>query len=391
MSGVPSSSRRLLSVVLESASSSQRVSSGTSYRPSRRTGTSQKTSDEATTGRASVATPSQHTDLNEGSTRRADEGATSKELGSRYSNGGNARRSLNYSTRSSHTQDNQRIIAELRREIHDLKRETRGRSPPKERPRKRVNASQRQHPEYSTLPLNSRHEDFSENSGSQSESRSLTPPTVPKKSLNLGEHSWSRPPLYGRKSPQMKHSSRKTIRLGGQNVVWKALDMVSSSPFSREIEKAKLPERYMAPCFEVYNGRTDPVAHIGHYHQSMALPLHNDPLMCRLFPSSLGETVMRWFNQLGRRMINSWDQMAEAFMARFITNSRKRKEMDVLLTMKLEDNETIKDYSIRFWETYNDIEGCSEKWQSQLLRWVCPLTRAYASLSSSSPPRTWKN
>ena len=53
--------------------------------------------------------------------------------------------------------------------------------------------------------------------------------------------------------------------------------------------------------------------------------------------------------------------MAEAFVARFITNSRKRKEMDALLTMKLEDNETIKDYSTRFWETYNDIKGCSEE------------------------------
>jgi hypothetical protein len=59
--------------------------------------------------------------------------------------------------------------------------------------------------------------------------------------------------------------------------------------------------------------------------------------------------------------------MAEAFVARFITNSRKRKEMDTLLTMKLEDNETIKDYSTRFWETYNDIEGVEKKWRSQLL------------------------
>ena len=53
--------------------------------------------------------------------------------------------------------------------------------------------------------------------------------------------------------------------------------------------------------------------------------------------------------------------MAKAFVARFITNSRKRKEMSTLLTMKLEDNETLKDYSNRFWETYNDIEACGEK------------------------------
>jgi phosphotransferase system HPr-like phosphotransfer protein len=70
---------------------------------------------------------------------------------------------------------------------------------------------------------------------------------------------------------------------------------------------------------------------------------------------------MRWFNQLGRRTIDSWDQMAEAFVARFITNSRKAREMDALLTMKLQDTETLKNYSIRFWETYNDIDGCSEE------------------------------
>ncbi len=53
--------------------------------------------------------------------------------------------------------------------------------------------------------------------------------------------------------------------------------------------------------------------------------------------------------------------MAEALVARFITNSRKTREMDALLTMKLEDNETIKEYSTRFWETYNDIDGCDEE------------------------------
>ena len=53
--------------------------------------------------------------------------------------------------------------------------------------------------------------------------------------------------------------------------------------------------------------------------------------------------------------------MAETFVAHFITNSRKTREMDALLTMKLEDKETIKDYSTRFWETYNDIDGCGEE------------------------------
>jgi hypothetical protein len=80
----------------------------------------------------------------------------------------------------------------------------------------------------------------------------------------MGEASRSRPPLYGEKSsPKKKHQSRRTIRPGRQNAVWKAFDLISCSPFSKEIKKAKMPERYLVPRFEICNGRTDPVIHIG--------------------------------------------------------------------------------------------------------------------------------
>uniref|UniRef100_A0A2N9FQQ7 Uncharacterized protein n=1 Tax=Fagus sylvatica TaxID=28930 RepID=A0A2N9FQQ7_FAGSY len=310
--------------------------------------------------------PSRHTNPSQDLASRADEGATSRRLRLGQQNR-DARRSLVYSTKSSQTQDSQELIAELRKEIQTLKQEAQGRKdnnqiPTKPRPTKRTHASQRENKDSPARSRGSKDEEFSETSSSQSESRSPTPPKIPKKSLNKGEPSRSRPPPYGGKSsPTRKHPSRRTARPGRQSAVWKALDLISSSPFSREIEKAKMPERFPVPRFEIYNGRTDPVTHIGQYHQSMALSRNNDPLMCRLFPSSLGEVAMRWFNQLGARTIHSWDQLAEAFVARFITNSRKRKEMGTLLTMKLEDNETLKDYSTRFWETYNDIETCGEE------------------------------
>ena len=53
--------------------------------------------------------------------------------------------------------------------------------------------------------------------------------------------------------------------------------------------------------------------------------------------------------------------MVETFVACFIINSQKTREMDALLTMKFQENETIKDYSTKFWETYNNIDGCGEE------------------------------
>uniref|UniRef100_A0A2N9IZ10 Retrotransposon gag domain-containing protein n=1 Tax=Fagus sylvatica TaxID=28930 RepID=A0A2N9IZ10_FAGSY len=190
-------------------------------------------------------------------------------------------------------------------------------------------------------------------------------------------------PLHRDNSPRMKKpSTRKIVQTGEQHAVWKALDLVSSSLFSREIKRAVLPERFTAPRFKAYNGRTDPVAHISHYQKRMDLCRYNDSLMCRLFPSSLGEIALRWFNQLGKRTIASWIQMAEAFVTRFITNCRRTKKMDALLTLKLEDGESIKDYATRFWETYNDIDNCSENVAVRTFKSGLPLeTRLRQSLT----------
>jgi hypothetical protein len=74
MSGIPSSSRRHRFMEQELTNSAQKVSSGTSYRPSRRTESSYETTEAAAAGKTSVVAPSQRTDPNDGSVRRADQG-----------------------------------------------------------------------------------------------------------------------------------------------------------------------------------------------------------------------------------------------------------------------------------------------------------------------------
>ena len=184
-----------------------------------------ETPNEASKG-ASARAPPQHTDPNKVSFKRKDQQATSK--GSHNPGRQNVHRSIKYISRTSQIEDSQRVIANLRQEVSDLKREARGRTPIKEKPRNRVNASKRGNPEYSN------YKESPDTSGSQSESRSLTPQMIHRKPRSLGESSRSWPPLYGRKNPQAKkHSSRKTPHPEKQNAVWRALDLVSSSPFSR--------------------------------------------------------------------------------------------------------------------------------------------------------------
>ena len=78
----------------------------------------------------------------------------------------------------------------------------------------------------------------------------------------------------------------------------RALCRAARSPFSEEIEQAPMPSRFMRPPFNSYDRRTDPVEHVSHYIHMMSLYIHNDALMCKVFPSSLGPTALRWFNGL---------------------------------------------------------------------------------------------
>ena len=56
-----------------------------------------------------------------------------------------------------------------------------------------------------------------------------------------------------------KSSPRKGL---GNDVMSKALNQISKSPFTHKIEGAKLPRRFHQPTFTIYNGRTDLVEHV---------------------------------------------------------------------------------------------------------------------------------
>ena len=86
----------------------------------------------------------------------------------------------------------------------------------------------------------------------------------------------------------------------------KALSQISKSPFTRGIEKAKLPRRFHQPTFAMYNGRTDLVEHVSQFKQKMAVHSQDEALMYKVFPSSLGPMPMRWFDGLRTNSIGSF-------------------------------------------------------------------------------------
>ena len=89
----------------------------------------------------------------------------------------------------------------------------------------------------------------------------------------------------------------------------------------------------------------------------MAIHSKNKALMCKVFPSSLGPVGIRWFDGLREGFINSFKELTRVFGACFVTCSRVPQPSYSLLSMTMWEEETLKTYSDRYWEMFNEIDG----------------------------------
>ncbi|XP_065636163.1 uncharacterized protein LOC136070300 [Quercus suber] len=89
----------------------------------------------------------------------------------------------------------------------------------------------------------------------------------------------------------------------------------------------------------------------------MAVYSKDETLMCKVFPSSFGPVAMRWFDSLKADSINSYEELTQAIGSRFVTCRRVARSLSSLLSLSMHEGETLKAYSDRYWEMFNDMEG----------------------------------
>ncbi|XP_023877205.1 uncharacterized protein LOC136070219 [Quercus suber] len=166
----------------------------------------------------------------------------------------------------------------------------------------------------------------------------------------------------------------------------RALRKVARSPFSASIERAPMSDRFVRPPFNSYDSKTDPVEHVSHYIQMMSLHTHNDALMCKVFPSSLGPTALRWFNGLRKGSVHNFAELIQEFGIRFVTCSRVPQPVDALLSMKIRVGETLRSYVARYWELYNEIGGGNEKIAASTFRMGLPEDSGLRESLTKKPP-----
>ncbi|GFZ09787.1 hypothetical protein Acr_21g0003860 [Actinidia rufa] len=111
----------------------------------------------------------------------------------------------------------------------------------------------------------------------------------------------------------------------------------------------------------LYDCKSDSGSHVSHVRQMMALWNHMDAFMYRVFLSNMGDLRLKWFDKLPAGSIKNFHQLTESFVTRFVNNTKAPKGVGSLLMLRKGKNESIRNYSKRYWETCNEIEECSEE------------------------------
>ncbi|WP_271039623.1 reverse transcriptase domain-containing protein [Agrobacterium sp. ST15.13.040] len=120
------------------------------------------------------------------------------------------------------------------------------------------------------------------------------------------------------------------------------------SPFIRTVVEAAMPGDFRVPRLEIYDGRTDPQAHLTKYRRSMIMHGADDATMCKCFEVTLTGPATAWYNSLPPGTITEFQELSTAFTQQFI-GSRPTAKMPVqMFDIEQRNGETIRDYVERF-------------------------------------------
>ncbi|RVW63609.1 hypothetical protein CK203_057395 [Vitis vinifera] len=126
-----------------------------------------------------------------------------------------------------------------------------------------------------------------------------------------------------------------------------------------------------------------------HYRQLMTLDIGNDALLCKVFPSSLQGQALSWFHRLPPNSVGDFRDLSEAFVGQYLCSARHKQNISTLQNIKMQDNESLREFVKRFGQAVLQVEACSMDAVLQIFkRSICPGTPFFESLAKK-PLQQW--
>lgn len=117
-----------------------------------------------------------------------------------------------------------------------------------------------------------------------------------------------------------------------------------------------MPPKFKTPNFEKYKGDSCPKQHLVMFCRKMTSYAHNDKLMIHCFQDSLSGTSLSWYMQLEKSHIQSWLDLANAFLKQYDYNSDMAPSRMQLQGLSQESNESFRGYAERWRELATQVQ-----------------------------------
>ena len=168
----------------------------------------------------------------------------------------------------------------------------------------------------------------------------------------------------------------------------RGLEDMLSSPLGQHILSYEPPHSFSIPSFAKYDGSSDPYDHMLHFNQVMILITVNDPLLCKVFPTSLKGPALAWFHKLPRESINSFNDLWATFVSQYLCSVQQMGNISSLQTIFKREDEFIWDFTRRFEQVVQQIDAYSMDAVLQNFRRSFGPTTPFFQWLSLDPPVT---
>ena len=123
-------------------------------------------------------------------------------------------------------------------------------------------------------------------------------------------------------------------------------DMVS--PLSQDIIHTLIPQQANMPQLENYNGKGDPVHHVKTFQILFSDYAHDHSILAKLFAQTFHDKALQWLCSLTPYSINSFPQLANAFIQQFQNNIGLQVSLIDLMHCKQNSKEKLTKFIGRF-------------------------------------------
>ena len=115
------------------------------------------------------------------------------------------------------------------------------------------------------------------------------------------------------------------------------------------------------PHIDSYNGVKDPLDHLKTFKTLMHLQGVADEIMYRAFPITLKGAVRIWFSRLTPNSVSTFKELSAQFTAHFIGGHRYKKSTAYLMSIKQQEDKTLRSYISRFNKEALSIDEADDK------------------------------